>query len=185
MADSYNAVISFISINKAYNADEDIKGPFVADNLAGSVQRSLSSMFSKQSSAGTTLTSLAELGLTTDSDGLLTFDADVFATAYADHPDDVVGILTDSTDSVSSKFTTLIDTYTDPDTGQLTERGSSLDDQLTTVDERITRFDEQMTAYEARLKRQFTAMEIALGALDGAKSQLTALFKTTSSDSSS
>lgn len=184
MADAYNSVLGYIAQNRVYNADENIKGPFVSDNLVSGLRRSLASMFSAQSTAGSSLTSLAELGLTTASDGTLTFDEDVFTTAYADHPDDVVGILTDSSNSVSGKFTALIDLYTDATDGRLTERGTSLETQIETADDRITRFEAQMAKYEARLNRQFTAMEIALGALDSAKSQLTALFKTTSSSES-
>lgn len=184
MVDAYNNVLSYIGQNKVYNPDENIKGPFVGDAMISSLSSSLSAMFSVQSSAGSTLSSLAELGLTTSQDGTLSFDADAFASAYADHPDDVVGILTDGTNGVSQKFTAFIETFTAEDDGRLALRGDTLDTQVTTVNDRITAFDTQMQSYEDRLRRQFTAMEVALGALQSTSSQLTALFATSSSSSS-
>lgn len=69
--------------------------------------------------------------------------------------------------------------------GILTDRMAAIDDQISDMNDSIDAFDLRMDAYEARLKKTFTAMEIALGKLQDAQSQLTALLPSTDSDSSS
>lgn len=176
--DAYNDVISYIDQQSAYNTDEDIKGPFVADSLVSSVQRSLSSVIVDMYAAGT-FTGLAQLGVSTEQSGELAFDAAEFADAYAEDPDGVVSLFTDSTDGFTTAMDAVLETLLDEDDGSLANRDESLAEEIETTQERIEQFDEQMDAYEARLWDQFTAMELALADLEAASSALSALFTDT------
>jgi len=77
----------------------------------------------------------------------------------------------------------VLDLYIDDTDGFVSNRIDSLDDLIDGVAEDIEDFEDRMDAYEARLKKDFTAMEIALGKLQVAKDALSALLPTTTEES--
>jgi len=78
-------------------------------------------------------------------------------------------------------MTDFIDSNIDATDGIVSNRLDSLGDIIDGITDDISNFDDRMDAYEARLKKNFTAMEIALGKLQTAQDSLSALLGTTSS----
>ena len=112
--------------------------------------------------------------------------------------DDVASLFATDSTSFGDELKDLIDLYANEEEasldetgailqtgGLLTNRMAALDDEIDTLNDDIDAFDERMDAYEERLKKQFLAMEVALGKLQSAQSQLTALLPSTDSSSSS
>lgn len=179
--DAYNEVISYVREQSVYDAEEEIKGPFVADSTVSGITRSLASAIVAAYSASD-LTGLAQIGITTEQDGELAFDTDVFIEAFAEDADAVVDLFTDATAGFAAAFDTVLDGIL-ADDGPLDAREESLAEEIETTEERIADFDERMDAYEERLRAQFTAMELALAELEAAQSSLAALFSDTSTES--
>lgn len=182
---AYNDVRSFIDVKSAFDSDAGIKGPFVADSLVAGVENQLGSLISSSFTGFGALKSLSQLGISTQQDGSLEFDAEAFTKAYAASPDDVIDMITKADTGFAAKLDTLITSIT-KDKGSLDSRDSSLSDAIDTMEERISDFEDRASAYEDRLRAQFSAMEVALGKISASTSALSALFAdTNNSDSSS
>jgi flagellar hook-associated protein 2 len=184
VATAYNDVRSFINTKSAFDADLEIKGPFVSDSLVAGIENKLSSIITASFSGFGGIESLSQLGFSTQQDGSLEFDSEVFNEIYASSPDDVLNMLTNDTTGFAAKMDTLISSLTEED-GTVDTRGESLEDAIETMEERISEFEENATAYEERLKKQFTSMELALAQISASTSALSALFADTNSDSDS
>lgn len=179
--DAYNEVMAYVREQSVYDAEEEIKGPFVADSTVSSITRSLSEAIVAAYSASD-VTGLAQIGITTEQDGDLAFDPEVFAEAFDEDADAVIALFTDTSDGFAVAFDAVLDGIL-ADDGPLDAREESLAEEVETLEERISDFDEQMDAYEERLRAQFTAMELALAELEAAQASLTALFSDTSTES--
>lgn len=192
--DSYNAVMTYIDTNLVFNPDEDIKGPFVGENLVRTVetilQRTLTGFYENDSS----IQMLADLGITSKQDGDLTFDSAKFKEALDsdfdgviefftvdEAADDVAGTTASFLNAVRGSLTLLIDA----DDGLLSAKEDALKTSIEDTNQRISDFDDYLAAYEARLTTNFTNMELTLARLQANQSALMALMPDTSSNSSS
>ena len=184
VVDAYNAVMSYVGTKSAYDAEEDIKGPFVGQGLVSTITDSLSSMITAQYGTST-LTALSQMGISTEKDGSLTFDTAAFAEAFAENPDDVIALFTDETSGFTAQFDTRLEELTEGEYSPLEARNDSLQDEIDSTSDRIDTLTENLTKYEERLKKQFTKMEILMSQAQTAQSALSALFSDTSSSSSS
>ncbi|MEM6960125.1 MAG: flagellar filament capping protein FliD [Myxococcota bacterium] len=118
----------------------------------------------------------AQLGVSIDQTGTLTFDSAMLSTALTDDPDSVVEFFTgnDTADGFVSLFDSLTDTYTNADNGVLTARTDGLADRVTDLDDQIARTQTRIDAYEARLRRQYTNLETTVSSLQSQGDQLLA-----------
>lgn len=179
VVDSWNAVMSQIRSQRTWNPDEDIKGAFVGESEPRSVTQRLQSALSTTYGTGT-LDALSKIGLSTAQNGDLELDEDVLRDALADDFEGVVSLTTGDAGAFTA-LASVIDRFTDEDTGTLTARGESLDDQIDVFTQRIADFQDHLDSYRARLQKQFTAMEIAMSKFQSAGSAIAALLP--SSDS--
>lgn len=183
--DAYNDLRSFIRVHRAYNTDADIKGEFVGESTVVSLMQSLQRVVADEYTTGGIYTSLSTIGFETQQDGDIELDEDVLRAALEDSPEDVVKLFEADGATFGDALQDVITQYTDEDEGHLILRGESLDDQITDLEDEIDDFDTRMDAYEERLKKQFTAMELAIAKLNDASAQLDALMPTSSDSSSS
>ncbi len=179
---AYNSVMSYVRGQKAWNPDEGIEGSFVGESQPGSMVRSLQSLTSTQFTAVGDFANLASLGITTEQNGDLALDEDVLSAALEDGMEDVTTLFTDASAGIAASFTALLETLTGDD-GSITSRSDSLEELLEDFDDRVAMYEEQLVAYEARLEKQFTAMELAIAGFNAANSALLALLSTNSESS--
>ena len=180
--DAYNSVITYVGSQSIYDEDSNTKGIFIGETV---VSRLVANMKSKLSSNFETdgsdpIGALAEIGFKTLQSGKIEFDESAFQDALADNLDQVTGLFIDDFIPAMTDF---IDSNIDSTDGLVSNRLDSLDDIIDGITDDISNFDDRMDAYEARLKKNFTAMEIALGRLQTAQDSLSALLSTTSSSS--
>jgi flagellar hook-associated protein 2 len=181
---AWNGVMSHVRAQKVWNPDESLKGAFVGESVPNSVMQALQAQTSRSWSAGTSITSLSGLGITTNEDGDLELDEDTLRTAISDHFSDVVALFTDADNGVNASLQSVVDGFVDEDSGTVTARVDSLADQVDTMTTRISDFQARTDAYAARLRKQFTAMEVAMGRFQTAQSTLLALMPDSTSSSS-
>ena len=79
--------------------------------------------------------------------------------------------------SFSGVFNAEITTVTTSYSGTLAKVSSSIEGQVKTLNTQISRWDDRIASYEARLLRQFTAMEQAAKQFQSTGSFLTSFFK--------
>lgn len=196
--DAYNTVRSYINTHRAYNQDAGIKGEFVGEGTVVDLMQSLQGVVGTQYSTGSAYKTLASIGIATQQDGTLELDEDALKTALEDAPDDVTNLFETDAGGFGDALKDLVDRYASTSSssvdatgkviepgGVLTNRQNAIGDVIDSIQKDIDDFDTRMDSYEARLKKQFAAMESALGKLQDAQSQLTALLPSTSSSSSS
>jgi flagellar hook-associated protein 2 len=182
--EKYNALVSYIDSKSVYDAEKELKGPFVGESTVSTTMRWLQSVLTDSYAAGSTITALSHAGFSTTQQGELELDTDALAEALDNYPDDLYALF-DSSDieSFATALTNTLDLLLDDEEGSLELRRDTLEDSISRMQDDIDDFDARMEAYEARLRAQFTAMELALAEIEDATSQLSALMTSTTSDS--
>jgi flagellar hook-associated protein 2 len=92
----------------------------------------------------------------------------------------VVKLLTNDSGPLGTIRDQLEDVYLDTFDGTLKSRTDSLEDSIEDLEDQISNFEKRLTAYAARLRTQFTNMEVVLGELNATQSFLSQLFNTNS-----
>ncbi len=179
--EAYNEVLSYYNTNNTYDADAGIEGPFVGDSTIRNLINTLGDMVTGQYAIpDAAFESLAQVGISTNSDGTLDFDTAEFTDGLDDYYDDVVALFTyDNGEGDQGPFAALRDrvddVYIDSD-GLLADKQDSIEDSIEDLEDRIADFEERLDSYAERLRDQFTAMETVLAEIQSSQSYLTALF---------
>lgn len=195
--EAYNTVRSYINTRRAFDSEAGIKGEFVGEGSVVGLMSAMQTTIGSQFTSGTLFNSLSEIGIKTEQNGTLEIDDDTLEAAINDASDDVAALFATDSASFGDELKDLIDLYANDEEasidetgaviqtgGLLTNRMAALDDEIDMLNDDIDAFDDRMDAYEERLKKQFLAMEVALGKLQSAQSQLEALLPSTSTDES-
>ncbi len=188
--DAFNEAVQLVKIQSVYNAEEGIKGAFVGESsvrtATSGVLNSVLTDFANDAAYSAALTGNAygtayELGIESDGDGKLTFDAAAFREAYGDNRADVVTFFTGAfTEAVTEK----LDVYLDDTTGSLAVRKDSLQNRIEDLNDQVDRMDDRIATLESRLRSQFTAMEVNMAQLQSSSSFLTTLLSSTTTTGS-
>lgn len=181
--DAYNSVISYVGSQSISDPENDISGPLIGESAAARLISNLRETIASEYASSSVITALSQVGVSTSQSGRLEFDEDTFRDALSENFDDVSAIFTES-DGVNAALRTVIERYNDSTDGIVTTRIDTLSERAFDMTEDIEDFDDRMDVYEERLRRQFTAMEVAIGRLQSAQSTLLALLPSSSSSSS-
>lgn len=181
---AYNSVITYVGSQSILDAGTSAKGPFVGETVTARLTSNMKSTVATTYNASTVVTALSQIGFKTLQTGKLELDTSALKDALQDNLDDVTAIFTDS-NGFNTAFQDVLDRYIDSTDGTVSNRIESLGNTIDDLSTDISNFEDRMTAYEERLRKGFTAMEVALGKLETAKSSLAALLPSTSSSSSS
>ena len=106
------------------------------------------------------------VGISVDRAGALTFDKAKFLEAYAADPaavEALVGLGTEASPGIAGRVEALATRLTRAGDGLLPSSIRSRENEIKGLGDRITGWDSRLTMREATLKRQFSAMETALG----------------------
>lgn len=172
--ESYNA---FQELGKRLGkGSEEGSGPLAGDSLLRGVMSKLRQELSKSfdSGNGSTL-SLSGLGVESDQYGVLTLDSDML-NEFVDN--DVNGVEqffvgTDSVDGFAASIDKLTSFYTDTD-GIIQNRIDSRTTQLDRLDDDNVAFTRRMESLEARLFKQYNAMDLLVAQLNSTSSYIMA-----------
>lgn len=187
--DAFNEAATLVDTNSVYNVEVGIKGPFVGESSVRSatsgVLLSVTEDYANHADysavlAGNSYTAGYQLGIESDGNGKLTFDAATFKEALAA---DRADTLTFFTEAFAPAVTEKLDVYLDTTSGSLQVRKDSLESRITDLQEQVTKMDDRLTALETRLRAQFTAMEVNISSLQSGASFLTNLLGTTTTTS--
>ncbi|MEN9572811.1 MAG: hypothetical protein RL514_666 [Verrucomicrobiota bacterium] len=163
---AYNQVQSFLDTSTASTTDS--KGKVTAGVLAGQPDANdLSSRLRRLATTPvtgltTTLTKLADLGITTTADNnqLTLTDSTALDTAIADKLPDVKELFTNTTSGLAVQFDAYLESAVG-DEGSVLKRQTTLTKQATDMDDQITNLERLVQANRAALIASFVAMEKA------------------------
>jgi len=165
---AYNAVMDFIIAQRA--TDETLAGPLSGDSTLRTIERRLATVMGTGFATGQ-VSGLNEIGIGTDEAGRLVFDRTEFETGLGDHFSDVMTMVSGPT-GLFVGMRDVADQVTDPTTGLIDPRIDGLDTEIDGMTEDIARQEAFLTAYEARLRAQFTQLELIMSEYQATESFL-------------
>ncbi len=168
--DAYNGVASLIYQHNQYNTETGQRTVLFGDPALRSIERSLQNIISKPVSGLTgTYTTLAELGITTTTEGTLSIDNAKLSTALDADLDGVSKMFYDdtSTQGYAKQFVDYLDLVTDSVDGILTGKEESINGQIKSIDAEIARTQDRVALQEARIRSQFASLEVLISDMQG------------------
>lgn len=168
---AYNSLQSTIKELTQYDADGKKGSALTGDSLARRVQSELRGAFNNTVGTGTTLRTLAEIGITTDpKTGVLSVDSKKLSTALTDHPQDVTSMFTGAT-GVGKLMNEAAENFIRSD-GPFKTTKESLDRTLDTITKQYNatadRIDQRMETY----RQQFVQLDVMVVQMNSISSYL-------------
>lgn len=173
---AFNEVASYIRDQTKYNADTKVAGTLQGDRLVGSLQTQLRGIVNQGSSASGIFERLTDIGISFTATGTLSIKSSKLEDALGNLPELRKVLAADGTDTASSGF---IDRFKDfaasvlGAEGAFENRTASLKGQLSLNSKSQESMERRLTQTEARLNRQYQALDAAMGNLSGTSQYLT------------
>lgn len=138
------------------------KTDLIGDQLPRGVDQRMRSIFfdDVDLAEGDSATALS-MGLSFDRNGKLSLDNDRYEQALEQGVDRFVDVFSKSDTGLVSKFSALVDEYTQAG-GVISNREDGVDTRRSSIDDQIDRLEYRIEKTNARLRRQFTAMDLAV-----------------------
>jgi flagellar hook-associated protein 2 len=169
---AYNASVDAVAANRGQNA-----GPLAADPIISTVQQSNRSLVQYTGSGNGTVQSLADLGISLDETGHLSFDQSQFDSLLASNPQDVTSFLgSATTGGFLQAAANNLNALEDPTTGTFQAEETSLANQITRTNQQITAEQNHINLVQTSLTAQITAADSTIASLEQQVSEVTALF---------
>lgn len=188
-ADAYNALNNYLRTQTRYDDSTSTAGTLQGDSTAVGVLSRMRGMLRESSSASARFGRLADLGFDVQKDGTIKLDTAKLDTALAQPAElaKLFGASGSSGDSASQglalRMRKLADSLTGYD-GQLSARSDGLRSRLNRNGDEQDRLETRVSQIQARLLRQYQALDASMSQLNGLSSyvtqQITALNKSSS-----
>lgn len=169
--DSYNALANQLKSRSAYKTDTSPGGGLAGDRAIQSMQGQLRAVLNSPVVAGA-LTSLAEIGITTQAGGGLKFDSARFDSVSASSFSDVKDLLSSSS-GFMNKFDEWADSVLAPD-GLIKTKTDSFKTSIDGYNNKIDHFEVQMKAIEKQYNTTYTNLNVMLISMSQTTDFLTA-----------
>ena len=126
--------------------------------------------------------SFSKYGIDIDQSYNITFDADVFAKAYAADPDGTKAAISDA---LASRLATSAGNATSASGGTITQSLAEFGQRSDTLSKQIDNWTTRLTRIQSDLQSKYTAMQTALARLQSQQTYLTSMLKNASGSTSS
>ena len=184
IVDAFNAVVSLISVNSKVvsdgtNQDSVSKGSFVGESTPRTILNRIRTLLSADYSSDLGIsgrTSGSQIGISTGQNGLLTFSSADFVEALNESQSDIEDLFSDTAGSLSDSLRDELNVYIQPSTGILAAVDDALEDQIDTLGDDIDAETRRIEKFKARLRKQFTGLEVLTASLNSTSSFLTSFF---------
>ncbi len=183
----FNSLNDTLTELDSFNAETEERGLLLGDSTIASIRSTLFRLINGRNSDLTSqFRTLAQVGITVGGGSRLQFNETKFRSAFTADSDAVEQLFTfkeTSTDATTGEVTLLkggilpriddlLNNLTDPLTGLLQGRVSSIGDQIDLNNSRIEQLNSQLESKRQRLEFQFLSMEKALAQLQAQNSAL-------------
>jgi flagellar hook-associated protein 2 len=157
--ENYNKLRDKLDTYTAYNPDAGTKGTLFASAETLRIDHELSQMVTGRYFNDGSIQSLAELGISVDDKGQLSFDAVKLEERFQSDPEAVTEFFADEDRGFAVKADALIEKLVGADNSMLINRAQTIQRQLDQLAERITIWDERLERSRQRLMLQFFRLE--------------------------
>lgn len=173
---AYNTAVSDLQKNRGQNG-----GALSGQSIVYELQDELDTLANYSASGTGSVSSLADLGLSFDSNGNLDFDPSALS---ADNPQDVLNFLgSTSTGGYLQTANNILNGITDSTTGTLTDSVQTVTNELTQLGTQISNDQTSVNNLQQSLTTQMSAADAAISSLEQEVDEMTDLFTTEQQDS--
>ncbi|MFQ5479849.1 MAG: flagellar filament capping protein FliD [Thermodesulfobacteriota bacterium] len=166
--DRYNAAMSYIKSNNRYDIDTKTGGALFGDPIARSVADELSRiMTSAVSGLPDTMNRLIHVGVTRDTNGVMSLNSAKLKDALNTNYSDVVNLFVEgtSTSGFGKLVYDLTKSMNDSVDGRITKKQEGLGSNIASLVTHITSKEQEISDYEASLRVRFSLLERTLAGL--------------------
>jgi flagellar hook-associated protein 2 len=184
---AFNELANYMRTQMAYNPDSKNGGALQGDQSAVALLNRLRGVINVASTASAKWTRLSEVGIAMKSDGTLAVDSTKLGNAVADLGELKKLFATDGTDTESSGFMRRFKEVADAalgSEGTFESRNLSLKEMLRRNTRNQDSMQVRLDQTEARLRRQYTALDATMAQLNGLSSYLGQQLKSTNLNTS-
>lgn len=169
---AYNALLTSMDKLSSYDVDTKTAAALQGDSMIRSLESQLRSMVSERVSVDGTSGALYDLGISTDRYGKLIVDDDKLNSAINNNMDLVEGIFSTETTGLANRFDSLADNYVKSG-GLIDSRNKTYTSETSRITDQRETLSLRMEQLEARLFKQFNAMDLIVAQLNQQSSSLT------------
>ncbi|MCZ6525135.1 MAG: flagellar filament capping protein FliD [Gammaproteobacteria bacterium] len=174
---SYNTVIATVNSLSSFDSKTGATGALFGDATLRSVTGQIRSDISNSVPGLTgTVKSLVDIGISTDSKGLLSLDRDKLDQLAENNLQGLIDLFITTDEGVIARLNTTLNAFSDAG-GVIDNRTEGLNRQRKSLDAEFLRLDRRLASLETRLNRQFTALDILLSQLQTSSSFLAQQFE--------
>ena len=172
---AYNTLQSALASLGSYNATSGTAGPMMGDALLSGVQNEVRSvLYSVVNTGSSTYSSLASIGVTTNSDGSLSVNSTTLSAALNSDFSAVSQLFSGTTGvaaSLNSQITTSLQAG-----GSIDSRSKTLVQQENALTQQSNQLGQQMSALTASLTEQYSSLNTLLSSLQSTSAYLSQAF---------
>ncbi|MCD9045739.1 flagellar filament capping protein FliD [Luteimonas sp. MHLX1A] len=172
---AYNNVVNALRNTSSYNAATKSASALTGDSLVRTLQSQLRGI------AGVEMEGLKALGITSNKEGQLVFNAGDFATAHAAEPGAVVAMF-GKDGAYTTAMSQVLKDNLDSISGSLVLRTEGLNKQVAEYEKQLDALDVRMTRLADLYTSQFTAMETMIVQMQSSSSSLNSLLASVNKD---
>jgi flagellar hook-associated protein 2 len=167
---AYNTYATTVNQLDSYNSTTKVSGVLLGDATLSSVQSQISSVLSSKVS-GSSIGSLASLGITRNADGTLALNSTTLANTLASNPSSVQQLFT-GTSGIATRLSSLVTNF-NSSSGVLQSRINNLNSDLSSLSSQQTALNARMAVYQQQLVKQYTSLSSLMTSLNNTSSYLT------------
>lgn len=171
LVESFNDAMGRVHEVGAYDAETETAGVLLGESTLRTIETRLHRMFTRSTVGLGRWSRLAEVGLKVNSTDGLVFDEEKFRAAYEQDPEAVIRFFTDETHGVAQVLEDELEELSAAG-GLIARRTGTLDDRKTLLEDRVEHLNGLLERKQARLLRDFQAMESALSLLQSQQAAL-------------
>jgi flagellar hook-associated protein 2 len=160
---AYNTLIADVNSQFNYNSTTNTDGTLSSDSVVRGLQSALLASTNYAAASGSSFSSLASLGISTNQDGTLSVDSTTLENAINTNPSGVQAFFQGTAQNgFATSLNTTLSTYTDPSEGAFTVDLSSLSSENQDLTNQINTFQLYITAEQTRLTTEYNNANVAL-----------------------
>lgn len=169
--ESYNALMETVSNLSGYDAETKTAGILQGDSMIRSIQSQLRGVLSSSYDTDDGATMLANIGVKTTQTGTLEIDDSILKDALDNDMTQIKDLFSAEDTGLAARLDGLMETYVQTG-GTIDSRDETLDNQITRITDSREQLDHKMASYEARLLKQFNAMDLIVANLSAQSADL-------------
>lgn len=173
---AYNDLVGLIRVQTLYDESSKTAGPLQGDSTATGLLRQLRGLVGSTTTASSAFNRLSAAGFDIRTDGTLSIDSSKLSTAMDNLPELQKLFSADSADptaqGMSRRFQALASQIVGAD-GVITSRQEGLRATIKRNGDKIERLEDRVALVEARLRKQYTALDNNMGNLNALQSYVT------------